>query len=330
MSAVPYRKVDRHHIFKEIVKMIERTKENEVEISSSDLADKFNVQAPTMDYHLSKLIDEGYLTLSPKRGRYNRKIYRLPATSKAEPTVEHTETPKSKTEVVTPESAEKFKRFLQEHANKAKAKQEVQEELPLENTPPSKKLEVVPAAPVAETKKEEIKKEPIQPPEPLQPQEDLEVTELTLDDRISIFMEQAKRVHSADVLLQHEDREILSVMNETIHSTNIYLKDLSEQLSTINNKQLIQGLIDDRNRIHQQMERLEKDLEIARANSVKTIEKYEVDPTRVRFMHQLIISTVDDYVNRTNQGMALARTEFRNKITKELSDLVKYALRIER
>ena len=118
-------------------------------------------------------------------------------------------------------------------------------------------------------------------------------------------------------------------MNETINQTTVYLKDLSEQLSTLQNKQLIQALIDERNRTQKQMERLEKEVEDARKVADQTIEKYEVDPNRVRFMHQLIISTVDTFINQPNHAMALGRNDFRNKVSKEVSDLVKYVLHLE-
>ncbi|MGV7000274.1 hypothetical protein ACWA2C_16435 [Priestia megaterium] len=129
--------------------------------------------------------------------------------------------------------------------------------------------------------------------------------------------------------MKHEDREILSVMNETIQQTTVYLKDLSEQLSTIQNKQLIQHLIDDRNRTQEQMKRLEKEVEEAHALANQTKEKYEIEPDRVRFMHQMIVATVDNFVNQQNHSMALNRLNFRNQISKEVSDLVKYVLRLE-
>lgn len=306
MMAAPYRKVDRNHIYKEIAKMIHSSKEHEVEVSSSELADKFGVQAPTMDYHLNKLVEEGLLAISPKRGRYNRKIYRLPAEIKPEKE-------KPKTEIVTPESAEKFKKFLAEHVRKGK-KNEVQEELDLGDEP------VPTPEPVQETP---VVKEVVEEKEP-EP-----IKELSLDERVQKFLAEANQVHDAHMLLKHEDKEILSVMNETIHQTTVYLKDLSDQLSTVQNKALIQHLIDDRNRMQQQMERLEQEVQEARTQADQTIEKYEVDPTRVRFMHQMIISTVDDYINRPNHSLALARTEFRDKVSKEVSDLVKYVLHLE-
>lgn len=302
MNALPYRKVNRHHIYEEIKNMIQSNPEKEAEVSSSELADRFNVQAPTMDYHLNKLIDEGLLTLSPKRGRYNRKIYRLPSTpaqEKEEP----------KTEIVTPESAEKFKQFLEKHIKKTAPKEvfEQKEENVQETFDLDTEIKDSP-------KKEELV---------------LEVKELSLDQRITRFLEEANQVHDAHMLLKHEDKEVLSVMNETIQQTTVYLKDLSEQLSTIQNKQLIQHLIDDRNRMQQQMERLEQDVQEARSQVDQTIEKYEIEPNRVRFMHQLIISTVDDYVNLPNHALALGRAEFRTKASKEVSDLVKYVLHLE-
>lgn len=305
---VPYRKIDRNQIFREIAKMIQEDPEGEVEVSSSELADKFGVQAPTMDYHLNKLVEEGLIAVSPNRGRYNRKIYRLPANMKSEE--------KRKPEIdtqFTPEAAKRFKEFLSEHVSKTREDTQ-QGELQLYEPPAS------PISPETEVEPEEIPEPESQP---------IHIHELTLDERIQNFLTQASQVHEAEELLRHEDREILSVMNETINQTTVYLKDLSEQLSTLQNKQLIQALIDERNRTQKQMERLEKEVEDARKVADQTIEKYEVDPNRVRFMHQLIISTVDTFINQPNHAMALGRNDFRNKVSKEVSDLVKYVLHLE-
>jgi DNA-binding transcriptional ArsR family regulator len=325
MSAVPYRKVDRHQIYKEIAKLIEESANNEVEVSSSDLADRFGVQSPTMDYHLGKLLEEGLLAVSPKRGRYNRKIYRLPVDAK-KPQMNQKEKPNI--EVHKPftniESANKFQEFLKQHKKKIEDPP-VQEEEKIEVE--EKKLVAV-----AETqaKKDEVAVEVKTPEPPKEKPQPVQSIELTLDDRIKQFLEDASMVHDPTVLLKHEDREILSVMNETMQQTSVYLKDLSEQLSTIQNKALIQGLIDDRNRMQKQLERVEKEADEARSQVDKTIEKYEVDPDRVRFMHQLIISTVDSYVNLPNHAMALGRQEFRNKVSKEINDLTKYVLHLEK
>ncbi len=324
MSAVPHRKVNRDQVLEEVKKLIKSSPNGEVEISSSELADKFNVQAPTMDYHLKKLVQEGLLKLLPKRGRYNRKIYRLPtANSDIEIHQPH----------LSAESAEKFKNFLEEHLRKTKeASANVKQE-------EEKEEEIKEETEVKEEIKEEIKEEL---PQDVEKEDTVtasksdskektlpEVKPLTLDEQIQSFLNSAEQVHDAEELLQHEDREILSVMNETINQTVVYLKDLSEQLSTVQNKQLIQHLIDDRNRMQKQMEYLEKEVEEARKQAEQTVEKNEIDPSRIRFMQQIIISTLDTYLNQTNPGLALGRKDFRNKISKEISDLVRYALHLE-
>lgn len=118
-------------------------------------------------------------------------------------------------------------------------------------------------------------------------------------------------------------------MNETIQQNIVYLKDLSEQLTTVENKQLIQHLIDDRNRMNKEVEKLQRELEETRKQSQQNLEKYEIDPNRVRFMQQMIFDTLDNYVNQPNHALALGRTNFRNKISKEINDLVKYTLHLE-
>ncbi len=317
MAALPHRKINRKQVLNEVKKMIDSSPNGEVEISSSELADKFNVQPPTMDYHLNKLIEDGLLSISPKRGRYNRKIYKLPSK-------------KTNTEIHQPhlndESAEKFKKFLEEHVKKTKmaAKEEAKkdqttntplEEPEIKEEPVQEKVHEEAPDPIPETTPKEISLPEVKP--------------LTLDEQIQDFLNSADQVHDAEELLKHEDREILSVMNESIHQTVVYLKDLSEQLSTVQNKQLIQHLIDDRNCMQKQIEHLEKELEEARNQVDQTVEKYEIEPSRIRFMQQIIISTLDTYLNQTNQGLALGRKDFRSKISKEISDLVRYTLHLD-
>jgi DNA-binding transcriptional ArsR family regulator/Fe-S-cluster formation regulator IscX/YfhJ len=311
MAAPNRKKIDRPQIYRAIVRMIQESSEGEVEVSSSELADTFGVQSPTMDYHLNKLVDDGSLSLSPKRGRYNRKIYRLPASAKQD------EKPTLKiNEDFSPAARDKFKDFISQHEKKqiqehATSTNDIQEEFPFH----------APAAPEVE---EEVQ-EKIETPE----SQPVHIEELSLDAQIQNFLKEVNMIGDAEELLQHEDREILSVMNETLNQTTVYLKDLSDQLSTIQNKKLIQSLIDERNRTQKQMERLEDQVEEARQMADQTVEKYEVDPNRVRFMHQLIISTVDNFVNQPNHALALGRTDFRNKISKEVQDLVKYVLHLE-
>jgi DNA-binding transcriptional ArsR family regulator len=318
MSALPKKRIDRNEVFNEVSKLIKQSPDKEIEISSSELADSFGVQAPSMDYHLKILVEEGKLSLSPKRGRYNRKIYRLPAPANLQEN--HT------TQTVTPEDSDQFKQFLDDYLTKSKHSQE---ELDFQE----EKVEEKPTE-IEEETNENQEKVIDQIPEtetlPQIEEKPLQIKELSLDERIEEFLNNANQVHDANVLLKHEDKEILSVMNETIHQTSIYLKDLSDQLSTIQNKELIQHLVDDRARMQSQIEKLEKEVDEARQQASQTKEQYEIDPNRVRFMQQMMIDTVDNYVNQANHSIALNRSSFRNKLSKELTDLVKYVLHLEK
>lgn len=423
-----YRKVNREDIYNEVVNIIQNHN-GEAEISNSELAKKFDIQGPSLDYHLKHLVDEGKLILSPKRGRYNRKIYRLASGIDESPNEVTLNKPSSnKTEVHTPflnqESLDKFDDFIKEHLQKSGnvegvftstsgagkssvLKAQMQSDLSKNNDDKKQIIDFSNSTKdenvnhVQESTEQnkhilfpnsdhelsvtfvkddnsEVKKirsrnderlnenenyvqetgrstrekadetydvesrQPMtQQPDPVvseditEPEayvkkpEPIKVKELTLEDEIQNFLNASSQVNDANTLLKHEDREILSVMNETIQQTTVYLKDLSEQLSTIQNKQLIQHLIDDRNRTQEQMKRLEKEVEEAYAQANQTKEKYEIEPDRVRFMHQMIVATVDNFVNQQNHSMALNRLNFRNQISKEVSDLVKYVLRIE-
>lgn len=354
-------KVNRDDVYKEVAKEIELSPNGEAEISSSNLADKFGVQGPTMDYHLSVLVKNGALILSDKRGKYNKKIFKLPSNTNV---IENKNDAKADVHIPfqSKESQEKFNNFIEQYKKKTKAKnnesaevKEEQKDVVQENKAieqqedeliannPGKYLTNV-FTPVQTEEVEEPKK--VEAPEEAKEVEvsevkesapehtvdaaSFEIKELTLDQKIEKFLNKTNQVHNAEELLSHQDKEILSVMNETIQQNMVYLKDLSEQLTTVNNKQLIQHLIDDRNRLNSEVEKLQKELEEARNQSQQTVEKYEIDPNRVRFMQQMIFDTLDNYVNQQNHALALGRIPFRNKISKEVNDLVKYALRLEK
>ncbi|PGV23001.1 transcriptional regulator [Bacillus cereus] len=353
-------KVNRDDVYKEVAKEIELSPNGEAEISSSNLADKFGVQGPTMDYHLSVLVKNGALILSDKRGKYNKKIFKLPSDTNVIESKNDT-----KADVHIPfqseESKEKFNNFIEQYKKTKSEKNEVAESKEEQKNPvqenktieqqedeliannPGEYLTSV-FTPVQTEEVEEPKK--VKEPEEVKEIEvsevkestpahtvdaaNFEIKELTLDQKIEKFLDKTNQIHNAEELLSHQDKEILSVMNETIQQNMVYLKDLSEQLTTVNNKQLIQHLIDDRNRLNSEVEKLQKELEEARKQSQQTVEKYEIDPNRVRFMQQMIFDTLDNYVNQQNHALALGRIPFRNKISKEVNDLVKYTLRLEK
>ena len=73
-----YRKINKDEFFSYMKKKILQNQDRKFEVSSTELADRFSVQGPTIDYHLSRLVEQGQLVLLEERGKYNRKIYTLP------------------------------------------------------------------------------------------------------------------------------------------------------------------------------------------------------------------------------------------------------------
>lgn len=323
MAIPQQKKVDREQIYRDIAALIRKSPNNQVEVSSSDLADRFGVQPPSMDYHLNKLIEDGLLEVSAQRGRYNRKIYKLPESQLKEKEAN----PKVHMPFANEDSQNKFQNFLKkQQQKKIEEKPFVENHIEVPETKPEPVPELKVAAPEVEPEA------PAPTPVPVAQEEapEVEMKELTLDDRINQFIQATNRVHDADVLLSHEDKEILSVVNETIQQNVVYLKDLTEQLSTIQNKALIQHLIDDRNTMQSEMKRLQQEAEDARALASQTVEKYKIEPRRVRNMQQILVDTVDQYVKLPNHAMALGRQDFRRRVTKEIKDLVDYVLHIEK
>lgn len=328
MSAMPHRKTNREDVYREIVKMIEQSDKKEAEVSITDLANKFGIKGPTMDYHLSMLVEEGKLEILPKRGKYKRKIYKIRGESKNNNILEQED---QATQIITPsestESYDNYQDFL------ASLKGKVENPISIDETEDLVEKEAYEEEFPHEDRGISEDKQ-IEHVEQYQPEEKMplgmESKELTLDEKIEQFIKTSNQLPDAHMLLRHEDKEILAVMNETIRQNIIYLQDLSQQLSTIQNKELIQHLIDDRKRLEEQIKRLEDEVEVARNQAKQVEEQFEIDPQRIRFMHQLAISTLDDYLKQSNQSLALGRKEFRNKISKEISDIVNYALKIQK
>jgi len=310
------KKVDRQDLYKKIAEKIKQSPLKQAEISASDLADEFGVEPPTMDHHLKKLVSEGMLLVSPRRGRYNRKIYLLPENK--ENVVTHLQTG------LSDQSA--ARRWLEERRRMAAAAAGK----PLDDTKSEQQnanLDQDIKAPVQDVKPEERAESPGKA-------EPLEVKELTLDERIQDFLARSSSVPSAESVLQKSDRDILAVVTESIQQHMIYLRDLTEQLSTVQDKTLILGLIEERNQNLERIRQLEEEVKgyintISQLQKQPTEQKNKLDPQRVRYMHQVIINTVDSFVELPNHAMALKRGEFRKQIAEEISNLVKYVLQID-
>jgi predicted nuclease with TOPRIM domain len=163
----------------------------------------------------------------------------------------------------------------------------------------------------------------------------MEQREKTLDEKIDDFMLRTKAIPAPEDILKKDDREILAVMNETIHQNIQYLRNLEDQLSTVENKQMILQLVDERAKLMEDLKEQGNTIDdlMADMKSLKA-EKQEkeeaIDPGRVRFMQQRILATLDNHVELPNHAMALGKHEFRKNLTKEINDLVRYVLGLDK
>ncbi len=148
---------------------------------------------------------------------------------------------------------------------------------------------------------------------------------LSLDEKIEEFISRSNNMYDANVLLKQSDKEILSVMHETIQRNILYLKDLSDELGTVKNRELIKSLIDEREALLSENKELQKTLNILRekedvANSQK------INPQRVRELQQKLVSNTSIYLNSSSESIALNRKTFIKEFIENVSELVDYTL----
>jgi DNA-binding transcriptional ArsR family regulator len=342
-------KVDREQVLKRVAELIRESGNLEAEVSAADLAKEFGVQPATMDYHLKRLLDEGELVLSNKRGRYNRKIYRLPATSSFDPLPE---TDQETTEVITPLDDKDILAKL------IKAKEEalgidIQKKL----TIPIQELPIAPEdddtseyapgtgidyfTPEGKAFNPDVQKlmdeqqsihfkTDVLSPKQHEFLKGLEERQKSLDEQIRDF-QMRNSVTSAEVMLKKDDKEILSVAIESISQFATFLKDLTEQLSTIEDKRFIQALIEDRNENLRKIEELEKENAELQKQVQKSSPKESQDERerRAQLMVQRILHTVDTFVELPSHSMVLSKNDFRKNITKEVMDLYRYGANLD-
>jgi DNA-binding transcriptional ArsR family regulator/Txe/YoeB family toxin of Txe-Axe toxin-antitoxin module len=347
MSTAP-KKIDREDVYQYIVSLIKNSRTGEVEISTSQLAQHFGIKGPSMDYHLKNLVENGSLIVSEKRGSYNRKIYKLPgmrtpeivSSLKEDNLLEKLKEVKNKALGATKSSLTDAAKTKQAHFRvvtpltprpdpEPEVETQFQQEQELQK---DTKKELNPNPQSEAT----AKSEPDLDPEKMKLVEELKKREKTLEEKINDFLERTKAVPQPQEILTKTDREILAVMNETIHQNILYLKDLEQQLSTVETKTLVQQLIDDRNQNLQKIEKLEQELKEAyrRLSEASQVQQRQAsnapDPQRIRMMHQVIAATVDQFVDLPNHAMALAKGEFRKNLNKEITNLIQYVLGLEK
>ncbi|WP_067923855.1 winged helix-turn-helix domain-containing protein [Alicyclobacillus shizuokensis] len=327
MSAQTARKVDRHKVLQYMADLIEQSPDGTIEIASTELADMFGVQGPTMDYHLKKLVEAGELIQLDRRGQYNRKIYKLPENS---PFV------KKSIKISGPEDDAALADLFAKLGVRPQ-KDLVTLEPKTESVPKESSVPVQAAQPTPEPAKE------VETTAPVTALADETVfgqtsgvTErpVNLDERVREFLEQMESIPTAQEILKKDDREIMAVLTESIHQAMSYLRSLSDQLSTVQNLKLVQEVIDDRNRqiqaaesMREELEMLRQELQILRSEQAEN--KFAIDVDVVRKMHQNILATLDRYCEQKPQALALSVREFRKDMSEQITDLVRYILNLE-
>jgi len=328
MPAYAY-KMKSEDLLEYIKEQIQQSDNKVFEAATQDLAKHFNVSAPTIDYHLKKLVRQKHLRLLPETGKYNRKLYAL----------------QPKTEFNL-KDLDEFKKILNEklqNKDKSKGKSTNIEktletvEKPKDNIQKqeekqdkTEKAKTLDKTEEKGTQQEIAYTEDIPDFPNLNQEEPKIVHELTLDEQIEKFLEDTKNVATPEQLLTKEDREVLSVMNETIQQNIIYLKDLSQQLSTVQNKNLIQQLIDDRNRLLEENKMLREENNELRKQHTNQENHTKLDRNRLRNMQQNLIFELDNWLSLPNHALALKRREFHEAHIRNINEVFDYVLGLEK
>lgn len=341
-AKLPHNTVDKKDIVLHIMEAIKKDPNHEFEVSSTDLAREYGVKGPTIDYHISRLIKEGVFEVSPKEGRYKRKIFIEPKGGYPKRVLNQLGIKQEKKKIEKPliNDMDKFREIV---TSKIK-------DIPVDNEPIATSTDTVNASTISSdnayivepkpNREENVQVAPKDAETPKVKEKSIKVEEetvsrfippeLTLSDQINLFIEKSKSIESADMLISKPDKEILSVMTESIQQNLVYMKDLSNQLELMENLSILHQLIDERNKMIKEMEQIRTEhTELLKKMSADSKE-VTIDPVRVRSMHQIIINTLDNYVELPNHALALQRKEFREQMTKEIADLANYIVGVDK
>jgi HTH domain len=346
--------VNKQIIYEYIKELAKDVSSPEIKITATELAKRFNITTTTAYYHLNNLLESGQLVLLSKRGPHGAKFYLIPelvetlAKKNDRKNIDKSEqqdSKKSEPKIFDVKEIEKFKKELEKtlKLNKTKKKEAAhvedqdKDEKKLNNETEAQQIMTEQTdiqQQVKDTDEETvIQKQPSESlpdfPESKKLYESLPQNELTLDERIERFLKESQNIATAEQLLTREDREVLSVMNETIQQNIIYLKDLSEQLSTVQNKDLIQELIDERNRLLKEIETLREENKLLEKQLEENKEKFSLDPNRLRAMQQNLIYTIDTWLDQPNHALALSRRQFRENLVNHINDVFRYVLGLD-
>ncbi len=289
-------KVTPDEVYEYIRFLIERSPEKEVEIPISEMAQHFGVSPSTIDIRVNDLLEKEAFSVAPHRGLRNRRIFRMPDSRQAK--------------VFNPmnQSPDMIDRLKGAIPSSLRADPPNVPEADLNDPPAPKEDHNMPSEPAVVN------------PETKKFYEEFEQREQTLDDQIKDFQSRVQ-ASSAELILEREDREILSVATDSITQFGIFLRDILDQLSTVHDKRLIQGLIDDRNDRMNEIESLKQQNLILTTQLKETKDslgvRHDIE-NRGRAHIQQIIYMMDKFFEQPAQTIYLDRAKFKKELSSEM------------
>lgn len=329
MSAAPQRKVDRDELLEYLKKQMDDV--GNIAVSPAGLAKQFDVATATMTHHLGVLTNEGKLVLTDMTGPHKKKIYRLGAAA----------LPKQPKLINPLENQELLAQLMNNIRGILPGQQPtepaVDESIQTEEKK-EEQLAVVDESPVddpeevsdheEETTQEEPSEESTELPDDEFGQAIAE-REKSLDDQIREY--QARRKSSAaETILTKDDREILSIASESLNQFQIFFKDLTDQLSTIEDKKFIQSLLDERNRNLDEIQNLQRQITTLNqtVNQLSDQKGKDKDTEqRAKDIYQALLYILDTFVEQPAHAMYLNRMDFRKDVSDKIKELFILAMR---
>lgn len=325
MSAAPQRKVDRDELFEYIKTHMDEV--GNIAISPSALAKEFDVATATMTHHLGVLTNQGKLVLTDMVGPQKKKVYRLGAAGL--PKQAKLLNPEENQDLIA-QLRQNLRNYLPSGTaqnNEIKKEPDVVDE-----EPPVPQPEQETDHTAEDQQQEEVQEKSSSDSSPLHDKEFQRAIierEKSLDDEIRDY-EARRKSSSAETILTKDDREILSIASESLLQFQIFFKDLTDQLSTVEDKKFIQSLLDERNRNLEEIQNLQSQVTTL-SQTVNQITdqkgKDKESEQRAKDIYQALLYTIDTFVEQPAHAMYLNRTEFRKDIGDKIKELFLLSMR---
>jgi|GEM_PF-3038892 len=330
MSAAPQRKVDRDELFEYIKTHMDEV--GNIAISPSALAKEFNVATATMTHHLGVLTNQGKLVLTDMVGPQKKKVYRLGAAGL--PKQAKLINPEENQDLIA-QLRQNLRNYLPSGTGQSAQNNEIKKEPDVVEEPPAPQPEQEKDHTADTQQQEAPQQEEVQEQSSSSPLDDKEFQqaiierEKSLDDEIRDY-EARRKSSSAETILTKDDREILSIASESLLQFQIFFKDLTDQLSTVEDKRFIQSLLDERNRNLEEIQNLQSQVTtLSQAVNQITDQKGKDKESeqRAKDIYQALLYTIDTFVEQPAHAMYLNRTEFRKDIGDKIKELFLLSMR---